>query len=477
MDSSISSIVGTLGGGSGVDMVKLAADLSAARFAPRIAQLEARNESLETRISAASDLRNLVSQLADALGERMRTGDLAPRPQISNASVASVAVQPGANPSGTFALEVSQLAAAQQLVLPPYASGEDPVGEGTFTIRFGAVDGANFAEDTAREALSIDVTTDDTLASLASKINAADAGVTAYVASGANGAQLVLKGETGAANGFVIESQSAAATPSATPGDLSYLSWSPAADSGQLRAGAQDALFSFDTVPMTSASNDIADLPGGFSVSLSGTNIGAPATISFASRNDAISAVMGDFVAALNDITNTLRDVANPLGGELSGDSGARALRRALSSLTSQVIMPGAIGSEPATLGALGVSINRDGTFRLDDAKLNAALTDHPEATAAMFTTGLFGIYATMDDLSRSAGAIGNPGSLAGSVERYSQQIERNQENLAKIAEQQDKLRQTMTRQFVAADRSVSLSQSTLSFLQGQIEIWNNQKG
>ena len=79
-----------------------------------------------------------------------------------------------------------------------------------------------------------------------------------------------------------------------------------------------------------------------------------------------------------------------------------------------------------------------------------------------------------IEGISRSMGAPGDPGSLAGSVARYTQQIERIDERLARITEQQDKLRETMTKQFVAADRNVSASQSTLSFIRSQIEIWNN---
>ncbi|XUU60722.1 flagellar filament capping protein FliD [Erythrobacter sp. HA6-11] len=473
METALSSIVGTLGGGSGVDMVKLAADLSAARFAPAIAQLEARNEELQTRISAASDLRNQLSQLSSALGDRMRNGDLAPAARLTNPSIADVSVLPGANPSGTYSLEVTQLADAQTLVMPAYGSREDLVGEGTLTLRFGTVAGGGFTADAEREAIDIAIAPDDTLADVARKINDTGSGVTAYVAEGTNGAQLVLKGEQGDANGFVLEAAPSGGA-SGAPGSLDYLGWNPASDTGQQRSTAQDAIFRFDTIEMRSQSNTVSDLPGGLSAELTSTNIGAPATISFASRNDAIGAVMGDLVAALNDITANLRDVANPLGGELGRDAGARGLKRALSGLTSEVIMPNAAPGEPSRLSDLGVSINRDGSFSFDSARLNESLAENPTATAAMFTTGLFGIFATVDDISRSMGAPGDPGSLAGSVARYTQQVERNDERLARVTEQQDKLRETMTSQFIAADRNVSASQSTLDFIRSQIEIWNS---
>lgn len=476
MDSSISSIVTTLGGGSGVDMVKLASDLAEARYAPQIAQYETRNEALETRISAASQLRSQVTELASALGTRIRTGDLAPRPTITNGAVASVSVQAGTSPSGTFSLEVSQLATSQTLALRSFSSSSDPVGEGTLTLRFGTVDGANFTEDTNQTPIDITIDAGDGLDTVASKINAASSSVTAYVANGQAGAQLVLKGPEGAVNGFVLDAQSTGPGPANTPGDLTYLAWSPASDAGELRASAQDAIFQLDTIAMTSASNEVTDLPGGMVLQLTGTNVGAPATIGFASRNDAISGVMGDFVAALNDITSALRELANPLGGELGNDAGARALKRALSGLASEVVMPNAAEDEPSRLADLGLATNRDGSFRLDSERLERTLTENPAATAAMFTTGLFGVFATMDNLARASSAVGDPNSLAGSVNRYTDQIARNDERLAKIADQQARLRENMTKNFAAADRRVAQSQSTLSFLQQQIEIWNSQR-
>ncbi|GMN01812.1 flagellar filament capping protein FliD [Erythrobacter sp. MTPC3] len=472
MDSSVSSVVSRLGAGSGLDMVQLANDLAEVRYASQIQRLETRNERLEAQISSASVLRNQLTQLAGALGDRIRNGDLAPAPIIGAPSVATPSVVPGTSPSGSYDLEVTQLAASQTLALNAYSSGSDLVGEGTLTLRFGAVNGATFSEETAQPAVEIAVAADDTLETLAGKINAADRGVTAYVANGTNGAQLVLKGADGEQNGFVIEAESTAPLPSATTGDLSYLAWDPSSDSGQLRQGAQDALFSLDTIAMRSASNRITDLPEGLTLDLTGTNPGAPTTISFADRSGQISGVMNDFVAALNDITGELQASAAALGGELGNDPGARALKRALSGLSSVVVMPNAGVGEPSTLGDLGLSVNRNGSFALNDERLNETLSANPDGAAAMFTTGLFGVFATIDGLARSMSVAGDPGSLAGSVARYTDQIERNDEKLAKISDQQEVLRERMVKQFAAADRNISQSNSTLSFIRSQIAIW-----
>ncbi|MGB7408953.1 MAG: flagellar filament capping protein FliD [Pontixanthobacter sp.] len=479
--TSTSSIIGALGSGSGVDMVQLARNLADARFAARIGQLEAKSELLETRISAASALRSQLSQLSAAFGDRVRNGDLAPKVTIGDPSVANISVASGASTQGSYTLEVQQLAGAQTLAGKAYPNAADPVGEGTLTIRFGTVNGGAFSADPDRQAVAIAVGASDSLNDVAASITASGAGLSAYVANGPNGAQLVVKGADGSANGFIIAGTGPSESGSdifgnsnpAGPGNINYLDWSPNADSGQLRQTAQDARFTFDTIAMTSASNRIGDLPGGLNVTLTGTNAGAPTRIAFAQDGGAITGVMTDFVAALNDISGILREAADPLNGELGSDSGARRLKRELAGLSGTIVMPNAEEGEPRTLGDLGLAINRDGTFRLDNDRLNAALRDNSAAANAMFTTGLFGVFATLDKLSRAMGTIGDPGSLAGSVARYTKSTQKIDDQLAKIAEQQDALRIRLTKQFAQTDRNVAASQSTLSFLQNQIAAWN----
>ncbi len=466
MTTSGSSIISALGAGSGIDFGTLASDLSAASFAAQRQNVTNLNQTFEARISAASNLRSLVTSLASALGDRLRNGDLAPRAAISNPAVARVSTTPGLTPRGNYTLEVTQLAAAQRLVMPPLASAADAVGEGTLTIQRGVIDGAAFTPDSAQPAITVTIAPGETLANLASRINSASGGaITAQVLTGTNGAQLVLSGRDGAANGFTIEA--------AGTGALAAMGWEPGSDNGQLRAEARDAVFALNTVEMRSASNRVTGLPEGISLDLTAINPGAPASVSFANDTGAITSVMNDLVSALNEVVGTLNEVANPLGGELGNDAGARQLRRELSRLARQVVMPGAAPGAPRTLGDLGLSLSRDGTFQLDTARLNQAVNQSPDAVAAMFTTGAFGVFATVDRLARVTTRQGDPGTLGGSLTRLQRQLQGNTARLEKIAEQQERLRERLTRDFTASERRVASSQSTLSFLQQQIDIWN----
>jgi flagellar hook-associated protein 2 len=134
--------------------------------------------------------------------------------------------------------------------------------------------------------------------------------------------------------------------------------------------------------------------------------------------------------------------------------------------------MPGAAPGEPRTLGDLGLRLNRDGSFALDNAQLDRALTETPRAVSAMFTTGVFGVFATMDRLVRNATRVNDPGSLGGSLTRLQRQMQNTSERLDKIADQQERLREQLTRQFSASERRVNNSQTTLAFLQQQIDVW-----
>jgi flagellar hook-associated protein 2 len=304
---------------------------------------------------------------------------------------------------------------------------------------------------------------------VANSINAANSGVTAYVANSSAGARLVLKGADGAENGFVLEATE-------TPGQegLANLAWEPSTgDPAQLLSASSDAEFKLDGVAMKSASNAVGEVAPGISLTLKATNTGNPAAITFNDASAAVATVMTDLTSALNEIVTALNSAMDPTSGDLSRDDGARSLRRSLSSFGSTVIMPTATGTSPKTLAELGLATARDGTFSVNSATLSAALARDPEGVAAMFTSGLYGVYATVDKISRAASTAGNPGSLAGSLSRYNTQKSSLAKENAKIADQQEVVRARLAKQLTSADSIIGNSKSTLSFLQSQIAAWN----
>jgi len=472
--STASSILTALGGSNQIDWSSLATNLSVAQFAGQTDRLNSKSTNLDKQITDAGNIKSALLSLATSLGDRVRAGDLSPQPSLTNSSVASLKLNGATTPKGTYSLEVTQLAKAQSWTSPALASTTTPVGAGTLTLRFGTVAGSSFAEDTSHAAVSVTIPQGATLADVATALNAANAGLSAYVANTTNGPQLVVKGQQGATNGFVIE---AAPDPldTTTPG-LSQLAWEPSTGSpAQLLTGSQDAAYKLDGLPMTSRSNTVTGLVAGLDATFTATNIGAPTTLSFTDNTAAITTAMQDLTGALNELAGMVKTATDPLTGDLNNDPGTKALKRALSQLSGQVIMPNAVAPAPRTLADLGLSIQRDGTFALDGAKLTKTLAADPTGVAAMFTNGLYGVYGTIDTLNRTMAATGNATSLAASIARLTKAKTQASTDLAKLADKQEAFRQQLVTRFATTQTQVSASTSTLTFLKNQIDAWNSK--
>lgn len=464
------SLVTALGAGSGVDMVELANNLAQAQFAARTDRLAAKSELLDKQISAASNLKSMLLTLSTSLGDRVRQGDLSPQPQIANSAVAQGSLTGSTQPKGTYTLEVTALAKSQAITSAPYTAPTDLVGSGTLTLRFGTVAGGAFTADGARDAVDIEIAAGATLKDVATAINSKNTGVTAYIANTVDGPQLVLKGAEGANNGFVLEATEASGDPG-----LTNLAWNPSTPNVPQRVlgTASDAAFNIDGLSMTSGSNTVADAIPGVSLKLTATNIGAPTNITFSNPGSAITSTMQDLTSVLNEVATALRAATDPKTGDLARDPGAKAMQRAFSTLAGSIIMPSAAEGTPSTLADLGLSTQRDGSFILDTARLAATIARDPEGVAAMFTNGVNGVFAAVDNISRNASKVSDPGTLAGSLSRYSTQLLQVNEDKAKIAEQQETVRARLAARFAVSDSQVNAMKSTLTFLQNQIKAWN----
>jgi len=469
--SASSSILSSLNSG-GIDWTTLATNLSAAQFANRTGRLTDRSDTLDRQISTAGTLKSTLLSLATSLGERVRSGDLSPQPSLTNSAIARPALSGSATPKGTYSLEVTQLAKAQTLAGPVLAAATAPVGSGTLTLRFGTISGSTFAEDTAHAAVPVTIAAGATLADVAAAINGANAGVSAYVANTAAGPQLVMKGQEGAASGFVLD----VAEDPANPG-LAQLAWNPTTGpAAQLIQSSADATWKLDGLAMTTAGNTIKEAIPGVDLTLTATNAGSPATLSFADNGAAITTAMQDLTSALNEIVRQVKEATDPVAGDLARDGAALAMKRALSQLSGSVVMPNAPAGTPRTLADLGLSIQRDGTFQLDGTRLAASLKADPTGVAAMFTNGLYGVYGTIDALNRKMASSSDANSLAASITRYTAQKTRVKTDLSGLADKQEALRVQLVSRFASTQTAVSASTSTLSFLKNQIDAWNTSK-
>jgi len=451
-------------------MTNLATQIASATYANQLGNLNNQLSAVNVEISQASTLQSDVASLASSFGNLVSSGSLASTPAVTNSAVASASLPAGTSGlSSGYTLEVDQLASPQVLTSPAFASSTATTGSGTLTFTFGTISGTAFTADASQSPLNVTVNQGDSLSQIAQDINQAGGGITAYVATTATGAQLVMQGPTGASKAFTVSASENAADPG-----LSALDWNPATGAAsQLAERAQDAKYQIDGIAQTSSSNTIANAAPSLSLTLTGTNVGQPTTISYANPTSGITTAMNDFVTALNSLVGTLNtDMTNSASGSLINDAGALALQQQLSQLPGTVIMPGATAGAPSTLTDLGLSQNKDGTFSLNATTLAGALASNPSGVAAMFTNGLHGIYGTLENISQAISAPSNPGSLAGSVTYYTQAQTSLQNQISQVNTEQTNLRTQLIAQFATANTAVADSKSTMSYLTQQIAAW-----
>ena len=193
----MANILTSLSAGSGIDVKALTEQLVAAEKAPRSELLDARQARVDARISALGQFRSALDALVGALGTRIGSGALSGIPAVSDTSVLSMTVDPGAVVQRQQ-LEVRSLARGQTLASAPRDAAA-PVGLGTLTFRFGAVAGSDAATGFVagvQDDLVVTVAEgDNSLEGLRNAINdaaaVAGAPLQAQIVSDTNGARLL----------------------------------------------------------------------------------------------------------------------------------------------------------------------------------------------------------------------------------------------------------------------------------------------
>ena len=114
-DNIASSVMQTLGGGSGIDIVKLARDLTDVEKLPAEDKINASKEAAESKISALAVLKFNVQSLIDVFNGLNDASELAtPIATSSDTSKVSITSTDGSALSEMSDISVTALAAAQR---------------------------------------------------------------------------------------------------------------------------------------------------------------------------------------------------------------------------------------------------------------------------------------------------------------------------------------------------------------------------
>ena len=478
----MNNILTSLNAGSGIDVRTLVTNLVAAERAPRQALLDSRQARVETRISAMGQFRSALDALVGALGKRISSGALSGIPAVSRPDILSFTVDPGATVQRQQ-LEVRQLASIQTLASQPVADAAAPVGQGTLTIRFGAVAGTDEATGYVPGALpDLAVTIgpgDDSLTGLRDAINdaAAIAGspVQAQIVSDPLGARLLLRGGFGEASAFLVE---ASGDPA-----LSAFAFAQDAPGGLSRTQvAADSVVALDGLELRRPSNIINDLVPGARITLAKAEPGARVMIGAEREPLELAQSVRDLASALNELSALGRQLsagggATGSAGALVSDSATRRALRGLGSITSQPLID-VDGGAPTRLTDIGLTLDRNGNFIIDEARLTKAVNTHGAKVEQIYTA--LNQPATFDTAGGplrqiaaqfTLAAQGAPGEQT-ALQREALAISRE---MALLDARSQRSQEIYTRQFAALDRSVGQSRALQDFMTQQIDLWTNQ--
>lgn len=369
-----SSILTSLGAGSGIDTQALIDSLTKAVHDPKDALIAKRETANKASVSALASISSGIDSFASALTGLVAGGSLFSQPSVSDASVLTASAVAGTRLGALSAqIHVDSLALAQTLVSAPLGAATAPVGQGDLTLT------------TAAGSFTVTIGAgNDSLDGLAKAINATASGLKASIVSDQGQARLVLKGGTGAAQAFTL------AVPAGTTSGLERFAFGAGVSAGMSAAqDAADAVLTLDGVRVTRASNSFSDLIDGVQINLKSAS--APAStvsLGVVRPTAAITQAMSDFVAAYNELHKTLADAtaaatqAGGNSGPLRGDLSTRALQRQLARLPTQIL--NSTGGF-STLAEIGVATNRDGTLSVNATRLQSALASDPEGVEKLF--------------------------------------------------------------------------------------------
>ncbi|HUJ59759.1 MAG TPA: flagellar filament capping protein FliD [Kofleriaceae bacterium] len=346
---------------SGLNTTSLISSLVAAAKAPET-QL---NQEISDAASQESIVNNLSSQVA-SLGSVFENMTLSSDVQFRTASASDAHVTVAASGDAmatSHDVRVEQLAQAQVTSSNTFASDAAPA-DGSLQIQTGTGQPA-----------SISWSANDTLDSIASKINDASAGVSASVLFDGSSYRLMLtSSKTGTAN-----------APTFTDSASGGLGLS---DPSNIKIPAQDAKVMIDGVEVTRPTNVIDDAVTGLTITASSAQAaGDPDTqVSVAVDSNAIANQLSTMVSSYNAVMTTLNQQLTYTGttaptSSLFDDSTLRQLQATFAQLATQ-----SFGG--MSMSDLGLTIDTTGMLSLDTGTLDSALAANPNAVQSLFVDG-----------------------------------------------------------------------------------------
>lgn len=415
----------------------------------------ATDKGLSTLSSAMLEFQSSLSSLTG-----LNKSIFAKAATFSDTTIGSAVADPTAAP-GAYSFFVRQVAVASQM---SYTGLTDDAGiGGTLGIHMGGA----FAFNVNLGAADADANGTLSTRELAAAINSAagnNSKVSAAIVTTGGTSELILTATNTGASSRITLDTSAVTGPSslaAANGDPARVKELRVAQDAEIRVGSETG------TAITQASNTFTNVDG---VKMTFTKAQAPGatpvTLTVGTDESATIANVQKFVDAYNKLKSTvdgLVDAGDPgksqAGGVFAHDGGIRALRDRMVSL----LRPAAATT---SLAAYGITATREGTLRLDSARLTRQLKVDPDG---------------LDTLIGSS-AVSNPSGIAGSFDTYLKawsntatgQINKRRTANDNLQESLTERQAMLDKQYDAAYRRYLLQFTQLQTIQSQMSSNNS---
>lgn len=417
--------------------------------------LDTKEASFQAKISAYGTVKSALASLQSAVQTLTQPNTFKALGITStDINVVSGSATTEAAP-GTYNIVVDELATANTLRSNgAYTATNATFNTGTLSIKVGT--GA---------AVNVEITNkNNSLAQVRNAINNSGAGVSATIINDGTNQRLVLTSKTmGSAGAITVtatDSGSGGSNPLTALDSSSLVEVQP----------AKDAAFTVNGLSVTRSSNTISDVVQGLTLTLSKEG---SSTITVAKNpSTAVNAVTA-FVTAYNAVVAqnsslSAYDAANEDASILTGDATLRSIQSKLGSLVNARVS-GVTGGL-SSLSQVGVSLQRDGTLKLDTSKLTAALNDPDKDVASLFTqttNGNKGVAIQFNDWLTQA--TGTSGILSSRIDGLSVSIKSLDSRRDVINDRLVTIEARYRKQYSALDALTTSMSSTSSFLEQQL--------
>ncbi len=385
--------IADVGIGSGLNIKELVNSTVKAEIAPKATQLNRLEKSAEAKFSALGTLQSALSNFQTAMKDLNNMDLFNNRTANSSNTALLTASSEKTALSGTYRVQVEQLASSSKVSTAALAKDFSSDSDGALTVKLGASD---------TDAVTINIAKGANLVEIRDALNEQlkDKGISANIVNNpATGqSQLIFSGkETGAGNDIMIEGTggvvglSVDGTVKAAVGGAGYLE----------QAG--NAKFTIDGLQLESASNTVTNAIPDVSFTLKGTTeANKPLTVTVGQDDKGVKEQLKKFVDSYNEfvkVSGQLTAVtkvgdAAPVVGSLVGDSTVRNLVNGIRSELGN--MAENSGSTIRTLANLGITTQKDGSLKIDDKKLDSVLATNFDDVGKFFA-GDNGLMARMD--------------------------------------------------------------------------------